>query len=166
MKTKIQLHSCRAKSTVWIILVLIFLSAGSFAQTSNFSGNWKLNPSLSKLQAQFSFAPQTLNINQEGNNLSIEKVTDMMGQTTTTSEKYTLDGKECRNTAFMDSQKVSTATWNENGRLLISSSTDFQGQALKSTEGYYLDGNGHLVIEYKSQSPMGDMTETYVYDKI
>jgi hypothetical protein len=88
-----------------------------------------------------------------------------MGQTSTTNAKYTLDGVECKNSGFMESQTVSKAQWNEEKTaLMINSTTDMQGQPMKSVETYTIEKE-HLKIVYSMDSPMGEFVETYVFDK-
>lgn len=155
-----------------MILVLIMVVAAStltsvMAQKIDLSGNWKINREASQLMEEFTMAPQTVNIVQKGDSLIVEKVQDMMGQAMNTNEKYKLDGSECSNPGFMDATKVSIALWNDEGLALwINSSMDFQGESMGITEVYYLDDDGHLNIEYSIQTSMGDMSETYVLDKL
>jgi hypothetical protein len=146
--------------------LLIMIPAITFAADPPvFSGSWKLNNSLSTLQADFSFAPQTIKIVQDANTLIVEKVMNMMGETSTTNAKYTLDGVECKNPGFMDSQTSSKALWNETKTSLgIKSVTDMQGQSMESTETYSIT-KGQLKIDYSMNSPMGQITESYVFDK-
>lgn len=162
MKTQRSIHSAKAV----LLAVLFFAPLSLLAQRPDFSGSWKLNRSQSKLMAEFTMAPQTLSIVQAGNNLTVDKVMDMMGQTSQTKEIYTLDGAECRNTGFMDMVRVSTANWdNASNKLTINSTLSFQGDSMNSVEEYYYDSDGHLVINSSTDSPMGVMAETYVFDK-
>jgi len=141
------------------------LFASHTSRVFTFSGNWKLNTSLSRLGVEFTLAPQTLTVNQEDNLLELEKVINMMGEVFTQNEKYTLDGVECINAGFMEMQKKSTTVWSEDGNsLIINSSMDFNGSLITITETFTMQ-NGNLVIEYVSQSDMGELVETYVYDK-
>jgi hypothetical protein len=147
------------------LLSLLTLASAIAANPPSFAGNWKLNSSMSVLGTEFSLAPQTLQITQDANSLSLVKVLDMMGQTSTTNAKYTLDGVECKNSGFMESQTVSKAQWNEEKTaLMINSTTDMQGQPMKSVETYTIEKE-HLKIVYSMDSPMGEFVETYVFDK-
>ena len=88
-----------------VLLAILFISVFASAQGINFSGSWKLNSSKSKLGDQFSMAPKEIIVTQNGNNLNIEKHSEFQGQTYTSTDKLTLDGKECINAGFMDSEK-------------------------------------------------------------
>ncbi len=101
------------KKTFFIFAAILFAFAVS-AQT-DFSGSWKLNSSKSKLGEQFSMAPKEVIIDQKGNDLSVEKHSEWQGQEYTINDKFTLDGKECTNAGFMDTEKKSTLEW-DNGK--------------------------------------------------
>jgi hypothetical protein len=153
------------KKTV-IILASLMICALVGAQGIDLSGNWKLNSSKSKLNAEFSMAPKSINIARNGNVLSVEKHTEFQGQEMVTNDKLTLDGKECTNPGFMDSEKKSTAVWADDKKSLkvISKIAMGDGNEMVITEIYKLDG-GSLVIDSSSSSSFGDMAETMVYDK-
>jgi len=149
------------------VLAAFALTLSSFAQSPDFSGKWKLNTGKSKLGEQFSMAPVSIVIVQKGNDFSIEKVSDFGGQEFTVTEKYTLDGKECLNTGWQDSQRKSTAVWSEDKKTLkVSSKLNIgDGGDMTIVESYKMDGP-NMVIESSSSSSFGDMAETMAYDKI
>jgi hypothetical protein len=151
----------KAFSLFIAILLTITLSA-----QIDFSGAWKLNSSKSKLGDQFSMAPKEIIVVQKGNDLSVERHSEWQGQEFTINDKFTLDGKECINAGFMDTQKKSTATWSADKKLLtIKSKIPMQdGGDFSVTEVYKMDG-GSMVIESSASSSFGDMSETQVYDK-
>lgn len=142
----------------------VFFSTLLFAQT-DFSGDWKLNTSKSKLGEQFSFAPKEVIIVQKGNDLSVETHSEFQGQEFTQTNKYTLDGKECVNAGFMDTEVKSTLSWSDDKKALkIVSKIPFQGETMTITNVYKKDGD-NFIVEMKSSSSYGDMEETQVYDK-
>ncbi len=149
------------------VLAAFALTLSSFAQAPDFSGKWKLNSGKSKLGDQFSMAPATVSIVQKGNDFSIEKISDFGGQEFTLSEKYTLDGKECVNTGWQDSQRKSTAVWSADKKSLkITSKLNIgDGGDMTIIEVYKMDG-ANLVIDSSSSSSFGDMAETMAYDKV
>lgn len=153
------------KKTV-VILASLMISALVGAQGIDFSGNWKLNSSKSKLNAEFSMAPQTLVIAQNGNEINVERHSDFQGQQMVMADKITLDGKECINKGFMDSEKKSTATWADDKKSLkvISKISIGDGGEMVITEVFKMDGSS-LVVDSSSASSFGDMAETMVYDK-
>jgi len=146
-----------------VIFAAVLFSSMAIAQT-NFSGSWKINSAKSKL-GERSFGAGSLVIVQKDNNLSIESHMAFQDQEMTSTDKLTLDGKECVNAGMMDSQKKSVATWSEDKTTLkIVGKVDFQEQTMTTTETYKLDA-GNLVIESSMDTPGGEMKETRVYDK-
>jgi hypothetical protein len=154
------------KKIVFILLVFC-VTLSIAAQGPDFSGNWKLNTEKSKLNAEFSMAPLELKIAQKGNELTVERHSEFQGEAVTMTDKFTLDGKECVNTGFMDTQKKSTAAWAEDKKSLkITSKVVMDdGNEINISEVYKLDA-GNLVIDSNSSSSWGDVAETHVYDKI
>jgi hypothetical protein len=149
-----------------VLLAVLFISVLVSAQGFDFSGNWKLNSSKSKLGDQFSMAPKEIIVVQKGNDLSLEKHSEFQDQQFTINDKFTLDGKECINDGWMDSKKKSTAVWSADKKSLkISSKIAMQdGGEMTISETYKMDG-GNMVIEMSASSSYGDMSETQVYDK-
>ena len=148
------------------IIVALLVSSLAAAQTVNFSGTWKLNSSKSKLGTEFSMAPNSIVIVQKGNDLSVEKHSNFQDQEFTTNDKLTLDGKECINPGWQDSQKKSTVTVSEDKKSL-KITTKFpmnDGNEITIIEVYKMEGS-NMVIESSSSSSFGDMSETMVYDK-
>jgi hypothetical protein len=148
-----------------LFLLLALCSAILYSQ-SDFSGSWKLNSSQSKLNAEFSFAPAEIIITQNGNDLNVEKHSSWQGENFTINDKYTLDGKECVNTGFQDTQKKSTANWSEDKKSLTIASKLVMGDGgeMTITEVYKIDGK-NFVLSSKASSSYGDLEETMVYDK-
>jgi hypothetical protein len=88
-----------------IIFAALLFSTSAIAQVPDLSGSWKLNSEKSKLNAEFSFAPKEIKITQAGNDFTVEKHSSFQDQEFVTTDKLTLDGKECINTGFQDTQK-------------------------------------------------------------
>ncbi|MBN2636788.1 MAG: hypothetical protein JXR61_11000 [Prolixibacteraceae bacterium] len=143
-----------------LLMIAIAFSAFAFAQT-DFSGTWALNNSKSEL-GEMSFAPSKLVIKQSGNEMTVEQTMDMMGQTNTSTTKYTLDGKESTNEGFGGNASKSTATWSADKKALtVVTKIDMQGNAFEIKAVYKMDGS-NLVIE----NSMGDFGSTkQVFDK-
>ncbi|HNR40622.1 MAG TPA: hypothetical protein PKL65_00190 [Bacteroidales bacterium] len=154
------------KNAVFLILLLTVSLAAS-AQETDFSGKWKLNTGKSKLNEDFSSAPFQVVITQDGNDMTIERHQDFRGETSVMTDKYTLDGKECQNKAFMESVKTSTAKWSEDGKSLKVSSKIVQedGNETIITEIFKFDGD-NLVIDYVRAVFWGETEETFVFDRI
>jgi hypothetical protein len=151
---------------ITFLLAAFLVSIIANAQGPDFSGTWKLNSSKSKLNADFSMAPKEIIIVHKGNNLSVEKHSSFQDQEFTTTDKLTLDGKECINTGFQDSQKKSTAVWaaDKNSLKIISKFSIGDGGEMTITEVYKIDG-ANFVVESAASSSYGEMAETIVYDK-
>jgi hypothetical protein len=148
------------------LLTAFLISLISNGQGIDFSGSWKLNSTKSKLNAEFSFAPNSIIIVQKGNELKVEKHSNFQGEDVITTDKLTLDGKEVINVGFRDTQKKSIASWADDKASLkvISKLSIGDGGEMTITEVYKLTG-GNLVIESNSSSSFGDMAEIMVYDK-
>jgi hypothetical protein len=149
-----------------ILFTAFLVSATVSAQGLDFSGTWKLNTTKSKLGAEFSMAPKEILIAQKDIDFNVEKHSSFQDQEFTIKDKFTLDGKECLNQGWQDSQKKSTAVWSEDKKSLkiISKMSIGDGGEMTITEVYKMDG-GNMVIESSSSSSFGEMTETMVYDK-
>jgi hypothetical protein len=144
------------------LLVSVFVSA----QGIDFSGNWKLNKTSSKLNDQFSMAPHDLVVVQAGNDLNIEKHSSFQGNDFTIKDKLTLDGKECINPGWQDSQKKSTVVWSDDKQSLKITTKFPMGDngEMTITEVYKMN-NSNLVVESSASSSFGDVAETMVFDK-
>lgn len=151
----------------FFLFLILWAPLSIAAQEIYFSGNWKLNSGKSKLNAEFSFAPFQLIIAQKGNDLSVERHSEFQGESFTMTDKFTLDGKECVNTGYMETKKKSNATWSDDKKSLKITSKIVMddGNEINITEIYKLDG-ANLVIDSSSTSSWGDMAETHVYDKM
>ncbi|MBP1674134.1 MAG: hypothetical protein H6Q24_272 [Bacteroidetes bacterium] len=149
-----------------IIFAALLFSTSAIAQVPDLSGSWKLNSEKSKLNAEFSFAPKEIIITQAGNDFTVEKHSSFQDQEFVTTDKLTLDGKECINTGFQDTQKKSTAIWSEDKTSLkiISKMSIGDGGDMTITEVYKMDGS-NMVLESLASSSYGDLNETIVYDK-
>jgi hypothetical protein len=146
-----------------LLLSAVFFSTMLFAQT-DFSGTWTLNTSKSQL-GERSFAPKSIIIAQKGNEMSIESHNEFQGEERTRTNKYTLDGKECVNPGFRDSEVKSKAVWSSDKKsLTIDSTVEMQNGDMTIKAVYKMDGN-NLVIESSSSSSFGDRSETQVFDK-
>ncbi|MDA3928998.1 MAG: hypothetical protein PF541_08560 [Prolixibacteraceae bacterium] len=151
------------KST--FLIAFVMLAFTTFAQT-NFSGTWELSKTKSTLNAEFSFAPTKLVIEQKGNDLAVERHSEFQGNAMISNSKFTLDGKECINTGWQDSKMKSKVNWTEDKKALdLATKIPMQdGNEMLSEEKYQvLDGD--LNIKIKTTSSWGVMEETWVFEK-
>jgi len=98
--------------------------------------------------------------------MNVEKHSNWQGEDFTITDKFTLDGKECINTGFQDTQKKSTTVWSEDKKSLIITSKLVMGDGneMTITETYSTEGK-NLVLISKASSSYGDVEETMVYEK-
>src|SRR5664280_93688 len=107
---------------------------------------------------------------QEANLLTVVRTrTGQDGQPTTTTMKYTLDGKESINTSPRGDSK-SIAKWSADGKSLTIETTrtmDMNGESrtMKSTEVWALTDAKTLTLNSTRQGPNGDVKSNMVYDK-
>ncbi len=157
------------------------------AGKANFAGTWALNAEKSNMgqgqgqppqgQGQGQGGGQGMRMGgfgggnfvakQEANLLTVERTRQGQdGQSTTTTSKYTLDGKESINSTGRGESK-STATWSADGKsLTIVTSRTFNDMTMKSTEVWTLTSPAALSIVTTSTNPNGEeMKRTAVYDK-
>lgn len=150
---------------------LIPLKAIAASEKVNFSGEWTFNKAKSNLGEGRFRTSLKLTILQKGNELTIERLSmNRDGQEMKSTEKYTLDGKECENTTRNRTRK-SIVTWSEDGNSITISSKmvfDRNGQTMeiKIVETWKLeDGGKSMSIESSHLTPMGERKATLIYDK-
>lgn len=151
---------------VLYLLVFSLLTLTSMAKVADFSGTWNLNKAKSTLNEQFSMAPSQLILQQSADVLDVEKHASWQDQEFTIKDKFTLDGKECTNKGWQDSQKTSTAVWSADEKsLTITSKMPMQdGNEMTIVEIYQMQDN-NLKLDVSANSSFGEMKETFLFDK-
>ncbi len=151
---------------IFYLLVFSLISFSSAAKVTDFSGTWNLNKDKSTLNDQFSMAPKQIILIQNNDGLAVERHGSFQDQDYTINDKFTLDGKECINAGWMDTQKKSTAAWSSDEKsLTITSKIPMQdGGEMTINETYQTEEN-NLKIVVKVSSSFGDVTETYLFEK-
>lgn len=152
------------------ISLALFIPVMTNAQAgkANFDGNWVVN-------AEKSTQPQGRQGGQGGGNFVATQAANLLtvvrtrtgqdGQATTTTSKYTLDGKESVNTMGRGESK-SVATWSADGKTLtIVSKSSFNGTERTSSEAWTLTSASELSITSTRQGQNGETKTTAVYDK-
>jgi hypothetical protein len=155
------------------LFTLMFFQVSAQSSSVDFSGNWVLNESKSKLgDGPFRMASSTLVVKQQGNSISIDRtMPGRDGEEMKMSGKYTLDGKVCENKGIMDMKTTSTVNWSTDKKsITIASSTFFEmdgnSMEMKSSETWKLgDGGKSVIVEATNDSPDGEIKTTLVYDK-
>lgn len=177
---KIQLLS------VMIVVAFLAMPFAVMAQAgkANFAGTWAFNASKSEMGqpaggaqgapqggqgggVRGGFGGGDFTAKQEANLLTVERTrTTQDGQSVTTSEKYTLDGKETVNANQRGGESKSTATWSADGKSLsIVTTRDFNGNVMKTTAVWTLTDAKTLTVSTTMATPNGDRTTKAVYDK-
>ncbi len=161
-------------------ILLLFISAAflfSFSTTkayqTNFSGTWALNESKSEL-GQFGgrAAPSKMTVDQKGNDVTFTRTgTSPDGNSVSTTETITGDGKVSETTLSNAGKKSSTLKWAADGTTFTINSTisiDANGQAFTVTvvENWSLSADGKtLTLDDALTTPQGDINIKAVYDK-
>jgi hypothetical protein len=168
-------NHCKSFQYLLIVLSALFFVFSSFSEgvKTNFSGKWKFNESKSELdEGRFRGAASQLTVSQNENELQIDRLyIRSSGEEFTSTEKLTLDGKECINIVFRDRERKSTAVWSDDKKTInISSVMVFEREGeqmtINTTEIWSLSDDGkNLTIDYTSVSSRGERKNKFVYDK-
>ncbi len=153
-------------SKIVFLLAILLGSVIVSAQAIDFSGNWKLDKETSKLNDQFSMAPKDIIVAQSDNDFNVERHSSFQDNDFTINDKFTLDGKECINPGWQDTEKKSTAIWADDKQSLKITTIFPMGDNGEMTivEVYKLDGE-NLIIETSASSSFGDVAERMVFNK-
>ena len=147
------------------IIALAFLSATTFGQKVNFSGDWTLNEDESELGYEFSLAPKAMKVEHAKKTLDITSVSEWDGQEIETKAHYTLDGEVSENPGFEDSVTKSTAGYDKKTKTLkIVTDGEVQGMSYTLTQIFSMKDD-KLNVESEAASDMGELFETFVFDK-
>ena len=156
--------------TVMLALIMPLMTSAQ-GDKVNLAGTWALNEAKSNLgEGGQRFGGGNFVAAQEANLLTVVRTrTNQDGETTTTTSKYTLDGKESINTSTRGESK-SVATWSADGKILtiVTSRTfDMNGESrtMKSTEIWALTDAKTLSVQSSYTTRDGERKSTRVYDK-
>jgi len=149
-----------------LVLALVLFSSVAIGQKVNYSGEWKLNESKSELGYDFSMAPASMTVEHTKKALDLKTVNVWDGTEVVSESHLTLDGKETENIGFGESVTTSTAEVNKDTKaILIKTKGSAEGVGdWTSTQNMFLK-EGNLVIQFEAASDMGEIAETYVFDK-
>ena len=147
------------------ILALAFLSATAFGQKVNFSGDWKLNESESELGYEFSLAPKAMKVEHTKKTLDLTSTSEWDGQEIESKSHFTLDGEISENVGFAESVTKSTANYDKKAKTLtIVTNGSVEGMDYTLTQIMSMK-EGNLVVESEAAADMGEMFETFVFEK-
>jgi hypothetical protein len=148
------------------LLMAMSISFAGIAQNPDFSGEWKLNESESKMGGEFSFAPLEISIEQEGNKMTTTRVNEFQGERRERTSAYMLDGTDSKNEGFQGSEIISVATWTEKELKIVTEIEMQNGGELTITAVYSMKGEKLVISNAMEGGPMGGGDpETWVYDK-
>jgi hypothetical protein len=157
-----------------VLAFLIPVTTNAQAGKANFAGTWAFNESKSDMGGGGGggrgFGGGDMVVKQDGNNMSVDRTrTNRDGDAVTTTEKYTLDGKETVNSTGRGESK-SVAKWSADGKSLSVTTTrsfDMNGETreMKSTAVWSLSDAKTLTVTTTMNTQNGEMTRKMVYDK-
>jgi Tol biopolymer transport system component len=160
-------------------LIIFFIEpVVTYAQAGkpNLAGDWTLNTEKSTLPqggqggGGMRMGGGNFVATQDANVLTVVRTrTGQDGQPTTSTMKYTLDGKETLNTSPRGDSK-SVATWSTDGKSLTietSRTMDMNGESrtMKSTEVWKLTDPKTLNVTSTRQGPNGEVKSNMIYEK-
>jgi hypothetical protein len=175
MKNNIKNFKINHINCMWLLSLIIMVSllvpvmASAQSGKANFAGTWVLNESKSNLgdNSGGRSGGGNMVIKQEANLLTVERTrTNQDGEKTTTTSKYSLDGKESVNTNSRGESK-SKANWSSDSKTLtIVTVATYNGNERTATEAWTLTDAKTLSIASKRQGRDGEEVKTTrVYDK-
>jgi hypothetical protein len=152
------------KHSVFVLALLLFSSA-AIAQKAKYSGDWVLNEEKSTLGYEYSLAPASISIKHTRKWLVMKTVHIWNDQALSSEARYTLDGKECENAGFGDSITLSSAKPGRESKT-IRIVTQGRAEDLDYTFTQEISlMDGHLVVNARAETALGELTETYIFDK-
>ena len=147
------------------VIALAFLSFTAVGQKPNFSGTWKLNEGKSKLGYEFSLAPKAMTLEHTKKTFDQTLTSTWEGAEYESKNHFTLDGEICENPGFEGTVTKSTAVFDKKAKTLkIVTDGEVQGMAYTLTQVYSMQED-NLVVESEAAADMGEMAETFVFDK-
>jgi hypothetical protein len=191
MEKRVKSFQITLSAMIMIAFLMMPLASNGQAGKANFSGTWTLNAEKSDFgqgqgqppqgqpgqgqpaqgagqgQRMGGFGGANFVAKQEANLLTVERTRPGQdgGQPTTTTSKYTLDGKESVNTTARGESK-SIATWAADGKSLkIVTTSTFGERTMTSTEEWSLTSANSLSVKTTRPSQNGERVSTMVYDK-
>jgi len=148
------------------VLALVLFSSVAIGQKVNYSGEWKLNDSKSELGYDFSMAPVSLSVEHTKKTLDMKATNVWDGQEMVTESHLTLNGKEVENTGMGGTPVTSTAVVEKKTKAITIETNGYSEGIGDWTSTQVMSmKDGNLVVDFEAASDMGEITETYVFDK-
>jgi hypothetical protein len=158
---------------IFIALSMLFFLSGltTYAQKSDFSGEWKLNKEKSVLADNQLFL-SGITIQVKSDSLLTTRVYENgNGEQYPFQENISLDGKDCKIVIF-DMPRTSTATSSSADKsFMIASTTTFNGNSgpedMTAKETWKVDNEGKtLTLEFTNKMSGNEITGKFYYDKV
>ncbi len=160
-------------ATLFAFIVIAPFNACAQGSKANFAGTWAFNETKSNLgeggMGRFRAGSQ-FTATQDATTLTVTRTrTNQNGEATTTTEKYTLDGKESVNNTGRGASK-SVVTFSADGKSLNFANTrtmERNGETteMKSTEVWTLTDAKTLSVKSTSSFGGEERVTTIIYDK-
>lgn len=152
------------KHTVFVLALLLF-SSTALAQKAKFGGDWILNEEKSELGYEYSLAPASISIQHKRKLLVMKTSHVWNGQALIQEQRFTLDGQECENAGFDESTTLSSAKVDRVSKTLnIVTQGVAEGLDYTFTQDISLE-EGHLIVKARAQTALGELLETFVFDR-
>jgi hypothetical protein len=148
-----------------LLLAVLALAALPALAKSNFSGDWKLNPSKSTFGQMPAPDSMTYKVAHDDPKLSTAtKQSSQMGEFDMQAA-YTTDGKESTNQGFGGGTNKSTAKW-DGDTLVIETKGQFGDNEFTMTQKLTLSADGKTLTMIQAfKSAMGEGEQKLVFDK-
>lgn len=161
----------KTKTITILLFLLIFLPAfATFAQKTDFSGEWKINKEKTVIPSDQLFLSKiTLQLRNDSL-LTTRVYENGYGEEYPFEENLTMDNKECKIVIF-EMPRTSTATYSDTvGGIKISSTTTFNGnngqEDMVAKETWKFDKEGQtLSLEFVNTMSGTEITGTYYYTR-
>ncbi len=162
----------RIMSLIIMLSVITLVTTHAQAGKVNFAGTWNMNVEKSTLGdgGGQRMGGGNFIATQDANLLTVVRTrTGQDGQSSITTMKYTLDGKESVNTNSRGESK-SVVTWSPDGKILTiatSRTRENNGETriTKSTEEWMLTDAKTITVKSTRESQNGEVKSMIVYDK-
>jgi len=152
------------KQTAFVLTLLLFSSL-ALAQKVNYGGDWILNEKKSELGHEYSLAPSSISIQHKRKLLVMKTTHTWKNQALLSEQVFTLDGEACENEGFDESTTFSIAELDRESKAIkVVTQGVAEGLNYTFTQDISLK-DGHLVVKARAQTALGELLETFVFDK-
>lgn len=162
----------KTKAIIILGMLLIFLSSSTVkSQSSQFSGEWKLNKEKTALQSSRLFLSQ-IKIHLKSDSLLTTRIYEAdSGEEYPFVENLSLDGKECKIVIYDMPRTTKALFSSKTGLINVESTTTFYGDYgednFKAKETWKVEDKGKtLSIAASGTSSGGSSSDTLYFDRV